>query len=224
MVKIFFETIGPQLNESHSYFNCVLKGFDQLLNSVVLHPTMCKQNSQKAQHLISQLAKLVFPGKRNNNILLSIISKLSIMAPKAYLENAFTKNIEKLIKDKNKYKNDAKLLTQAIKNFDILLQVAPYIQLRDNKWDISIQFIKTFLLENNVLQKKAYKFLLVVMNKVHYSFFFQVIEILKDSENIQSFSKPARLAVVKLIWTKMYEEKTLEDIAFSFSCLRLLSE
>jgi len=43
------------------------------------------------------------------------------MAPKAYLENAFTKNIEKLIKDKNKYKNDAKLLTQAIKNFDILL-------------------------------------------------------------------------------------------------------
>ncbi len=47
-----------------------------------------------------------------------------------------------------------------------------------------MQFVQSFLDESTVLQKKAYKYLFIVMNKVHVSFYQEVQEILKKFENV----------------------------------------
>ena len=58
--------------------------------------------------------------------------------------------------------------------------------------------------DQGLLQKKAYKLLLVVINKVHFTFLQEVIELLKTCGNdVANGSRPFRLSCLKEIWKNL---------------------
>lgn len=97
------------------------------------------------------------------------------------MNSAFNHNVKKLIQAKAEDKTKAKLNT-AVKTFDMLLAVSVSMEFRNDKWDLAMKFIKCFLDEESVLQKKAYKFLHNIMSKVHFTFLPQVADILKTKQ------------------------------------------
>lgn len=170
----------------------------------------------QAQNLISHLAKLIAPQKHRSKIILNVIGYLGQVAPKDYLDKAFKKNITKLISDKL----DGKLagsMSASLKNFDIINQILPSVEIKDDKWDISTKFVKCFIEEQNALQKKTYRFLRVLIYKVHSSYLPQIIDNFHTSETVLNFSRPIRIQLIRDFWDKLEmatkDYDTIADLA-----------
>lgn len=73
-------------------------------------------------------------------------------------------------------------LGSAVKTFDMILAVSNAADFKNDRWELSMKFIKLFLEEQSVLQKKAYKFLMNVITKIHHTFLPEVIGILKTKQ------------------------------------------
>lgn len=68
------------------------------------------------------------------------------IAPKEYLDTAFKKNMQKIISDKNNNKL-ASNLANSLKNLDIINQIVPYVDLKDQNLDLSLKMVKLLIEE-----------------------------------------------------------------------------
>jgi ribosomal RNA-processing protein 12 len=92
------------------------------------------------------------------------------------------------------------------KESDLILALAPAMELKDFKYDVAIKFIRIFLGEENIFQKKAYKLLDIVVDKVHESFLGNMLDILNDYKVVTAGARGPRIQCL---------EKILEKIEFS---------
>lgn len=84
------------------------------------------------------------PGKPTSKSILNVITNAACIAPKEYLNSAFNHNVKKLISTKAEDLTSAKL-GASVKTFDMLLAVSNSIDLRNDRWELSMKFIKIFL-------------------------------------------------------------------------------
>ncbi|EGR30041.1 pre-rRNA processing protein, putative [Ichthyophthirius multifiliis] len=193
------DNIGSQLNDSFPHFNSVLKGLQQSLSFIQKTQTpndFKNQVGQKCQQIIKTLHNILNPQKAQSKLILKTITSASMLAPQEYLKNAFNHNVKKLIENKV----EKSKLPQIIKTFDMLNAVSTSLDFKNDRWELSMKLISIFLDENNILQKKAYKFLNSIMNKVHYTFLPQVMKIIQDKQATQTSARPARLITINQIW------------------------
>jgi hypothetical protein len=87
---------------------------------------------------------LLVPGKSTSKAILSVISYAACIAPKDYLNSAFNHNVKKLISSKAEDHTNSNI-GQSVKTFDMILAVSNSIDLRNDRWDLSMKFIKLFL-------------------------------------------------------------------------------
>ena len=133
---------------------------------------------------------------------LSLLKAISKICSQEYLERIYLKNIQRLIEDKAANKLISRILL-ATKEADLILSISGSLELKGSKYDIAIKFTKTFLGENNIFQKKAYKMLNVIITKVHESFLAGMLEILNEYKVVTAGARGARLNCIHDIIQKI---------------------
>lgn len=151
--------------------------------------------SQKAETIIPRLVKLVtMPHLSDTSRLsLKVIGILGRFCSQAYLDRVYKKNGMKLLEE-------ATILD--LKTFDILISIQPNVDIRSDKLELSLKLIKKYLLVKNHMQKRAYKLLIKTFEKVHQSFYPELVELLISTQNneIQPWTKSARLSAIQKVF------------------------
>ncbi|CAK66022.1 unnamed protein product (macronuclear) [Paramecium tetraurelia] len=181
----FIELTLNYLKKEHVFFEKLLLMIAKLFSQLVTFPSL--QNF--AKQYISTLAKLV--EQNNCTHTLNGIKVMSFAAPKSYIQEAFKKNIEKLLSSKDK------LDDRALNNMDIVLQVVSAQQMTSDLWDYCINFAKE-MINIPIIQKKIYKFLGAIMPKVHHTFLSEVYNLVLEAE-CEPSSRQKRFQVILLL-------------------------
>jgi len=147
-----------------------------------------------AEKTIPKLVKFIsFPIKNEiSRFSLKSIGVLSNFCSKAYLDRVFLKNGEKLLE---------KSIEIDIKTFELLLEVAKAMDIRSEKLDISLKLVRKHLISQSIMQKRAYKLLDLLFDKVHSSFYKELIDIFSMKHNVLHSSRPIRASIIAKIWT-----------------------
>jgi len=143
--------------------------------------------------------------------ILNLIRAIAFLCSQQYLERIYLKNIQKIIDDKEAGKLQSNMLIR-IKETNLLLNIVEAMELKDVKYDITIKFLKTFLSDNSIMQKKSYKILSVLMDKVHPTFLMNLFSLMKEHKTPGQHAKHARLGCIQKIFDKMMAtEQAIED-------------
>jgi len=78
----------------------------------------------------------------------------------------------------------------------------PFVPGRNDFWQLSLKLVRSFLGEEALYQKRAYKLLYFVTKKVHASFLGEVAELLKEFQSVSSVSKAYRLLGLSEVWSR----------------------
>ncbi|CAD8128275.1 unnamed protein product [Paramecium sonneborni] len=178
----FIELTLNYLKKDHVFFEKLLLMIAKLFSQLITFPQL--QNYSK--QYISTLAKLV--EQNNCTHTLNAIKVMSFAAPKQYIQEAFKKNIEKLLSSKDK------LDDRALNNMDIVLQVVSAQQMTSDLWDYCINFTKE-MINIPIIQKKIYKFLAAIIPKVHHTFLAEAYNLVLEAE-CESSSRQKRFQVI----------------------------
>lgn len=150
-----------------------------------------------AEKTVPKLVKLVnFPQTSElSRVSLRAIRTLAGFCGTAYLSRVFAKNAASLLEVSQNIDE------KSVKTFEILLAVGESVDIRSENYDFSLKLVRKFIDLPNVLQKRAYKLLMIVFSKVHESFRSSLLSLVPSSvENLQPGSKPARLHVLRKCW------------------------
>lgn len=95
---------------------------------------------------------------------------------------------------------------------DIITAMAYSMDISAN-YDITKQFIKSFITEKQGYQKKAFKHLNVVLDKVHPSFLFELYELIESVPLVSAGAKAIKLQCFYKILSKVeFTDNTIHDI------------
>ena len=180
-----------------------MRGFELVANNCIKNLDATEIFKQKSEQLIPKLANIALLPQYQPLLpfILGVIQGLSKYATPAYLDRVFLKNLEKL--EKNMHDS----IFKKLRNFDILLSIANEIEIKDKMWGICLNFIKEMIKKNNILQKKGYKLLNIIIDKVHESFHLEVLKLMKEFQgNVLSFSREMRLNCLRKIWNSLSQE------------------
>ncbi|CAD8166121.1 unnamed protein product [Paramecium pentaurelia] len=178
----FIELTLNYLKKEHVFFEKLLLMIAKLFSQLVTFSSL--QNF--AKQYISTLAKLV--EQNNCTHTLNAIKVMSFAAPKQYIQEAFKKNMDKLLSSKDK------LDDKALNNMDIVLQVVSAQQMTSDLWDYCINFTKE-MINIPIIQKKIYKFLAAIIPKVHHTFLAEVYNLVLEAE-CEPSSRQKRFQVI----------------------------
>jgi len=98
----------------------------------------------RSKKIIMSMHGLLMPGKASSKPILSVISHAAFVAPKEYLNAAFTSNSEKLLKLKDNDEIKMKL-NSIIKTFDMLLTVSTSMDFKNDRWGKAMQLVDKFI-------------------------------------------------------------------------------
>ncbi|KAL4431808.1 hypothetical protein ABPG74_015248 [Tetrahymena malaccensis] len=198
-LNLILDNLDPELKDTNPHFGSILRGLEYSFKFISHAKNIPADTTVRAQKLIKSMHTLLIPGKPISKQILAVIQQAAFIAPKEYLNSAFAHNIKRLVTTSTEEKTRVKL-NNSVKTFDMILAVSQSMDFKNDRWEMAMKFIKCFLDDQTVLQKKAYKFLSNIVSKVHYTFLPQVSEILKTKQATQSSARPIRLQVITQIW------------------------
>lgn len=192
------EIITDIISKNPPYYPIVIKNCQRLFVQLAYQPISQKLIKDKAQSLISGLAKRVTAGDERCRPTLNLIKLFSLHASQEYLDKAINRNMDKIVENASS-KNDAEF-QGGLKNMDIILSVIPAFELSSDNWAKCVVFISNLLHIKNKFQKKAYKFMLEISRKVHYTFLDEINNLLlESSKDLIPISRQKRFQVISLL-------------------------
>jgi hypothetical protein len=156
----------------------ILKGISAVLNSRIFYENFQSTFALNMQNLFSFIAKLSNPDKTQYKIYLDLIGKLSYLIPKEYLQTVFNRNLNKIMEDYKKTQVTKESLRLVLKNFNIVLTVVHAVQFNSSVQELAFKFIREFINSESILQKKTYKFIHVFIEKIHFTYLKDLLDLM----------------------------------------------
>ena len=218
--ELFHMSTQMLTHASRDALKHVFKGLENIVGYILKLPKYSNNEMIRAQRSIQEQADkfvpmlckayITNPGVPKN--ILNLIRAMAFLCSQAYLERIYTKNIQKLIEDKSTEKLKNNILIRA-KEADLLIQIAEAMELKDSKYDAAMKFVKTFLDDDTIIQKKAYRLVCILMNKVHSSFLQNIFSLLQEFKSASQSSKATRLQCIEALFAKYrFSPETANEI------------
>ena len=198
----------------------VFKGLENIIGYILKLPRFSNQEmirwnnsiQEQANKLSPMLCKTYIMDPNAPKNILNLIRALAFICTKDYLDRIYTKNMEKIIHDKETDKLKGNMLIRT-KETNLLVNIVEAMELQDKVYDLTIQFLRTFMNDTTILQKKAYKILSIVMGKVHPSFLLNLFALMQEFKSTSQHAKSTRLLCIETLFEKInFNEQAVEDI------------
>ena len=168
---------------------------------------------KNADSLFPKLCVAYMKKKEGYQSAIELIKVISGVCSPQFLENVYLKHMKKLIEEyvSEKHKNPGHAMTNC-RECDIIVNMAHSIDIAKN-FDTSKKFVKSFLPEKQGYQKKAFKLLNVMIDRVHPSFLIELYEMVEGATLVSSGAKAIKLQCFFKILNKIeFSDNTIHDI------------